>query len=304
MLKEYLLETAAAEAAWSGAMPGAEICRFALTGSGAETLALPVRGKPLHFEALFCLGGRLAAEPDGACRITVTAGGVFLLSDVSQLRSLAVSGDLRGILICVDARRARESLQALCTALGLSLDTAVVGRKMRACRGCAALADTPWTAALFEDLARLPAAGSGSYCLFKSVELLYLFCTSDPTDCGEVRPDAYPSHAVAQVRACLEAHLDQRLTIEELCRRFSLSPTSLKTTFRRMYGQPLHRWLIQKRMQRARELMRTSDLPILRIAQDVGYSSVSQFSAAFKQHCGMTPGQYKKMSETGDPRLF
>ena len=307
MLKEYLLEKRLGQAAWSGSMPGVQVCRFALPGmSGEKMHTVPLRGLPLHFEAFFCLGGRLTAEISDRGTSSVDARGVFLLSDISGLRALQISGDLRGILVAVDAGAARESLSSLCAAMGLKLDTGVVRQKMEARRGCAALADIPWTQALFEELGRLSAEDGGRYCVFKSVELLYLFCASDPavqTGTG-LPPAAYRSHTISQVRAYLEAHLEEKLTIDELCRRFSLSPTSLKAGFRRMYGQSIHRWLTMRRMKRSRELIRASDLSILEIAQAVGYSSVGQFTAVFKKHCGMTPGRYRKMSDAGDPRLF
>jgi len=45
-------------------------------------------------------------------------------------------------------------------------------------------------------------------------------------------------------------------------------------------------------------------MPIQQIAQAVGYEGMSQFNAAFKREYGMTPGQYRKMSETATPRPF
>lgn len=307
MLKEYLLEEKPKQAIWNSSMPGVQVCCFALANtSDKEMMSLPLQGEPMHFETFFCLGGHLIAEPMKACPIVVHAKGVFLLSAISQLRSLKISKNLHGILIAVDAITARDSLFSICSTMGLTLDTAVVRQKMEARHGCAVLANDSWTKALFDELGRLSTERGGKYCVFKAVELLYLLCASDPVITGstELHPDAYRSYTISRVRAYLETHLEERQTIEDLCRQFFLSPTSLKAGFRRMYGQPIHRWLTQQRMECACKLMRSSDLPILKIAQAVGYDSTSQFSAAFKQHCGMTPGQYKKMSDTDDLRLF
>lgn len=48
----------------------------------------------------------------------------------------------------------------------------------------------------------------------------------------------------------------------------------------------------------AAELISDTKLPIYKIAQKVGYESMSQFSSAFKRQYGVTPGEYKKMSKT------
>ena len=63
-------------------------------------------------------------------------------------------------------------------------------------------------------------------------------------------------------------------------------------------------FLVQQRLRRAQELICTTRMPIQQIAQAVGYEGMSQFNAAFKREYGMTPGQYRKMSETATPRRF
>ena len=61
-----------------------------------------------------------------------------------------------------------------------------------------------------------------------------------------------------------------------------------------MYGQSIHAWLRDRRLERAAELLRASRLSVLGVAQAVGYGSASQFSAAFRQRYGTAPGQYRK----------
>ena len=92
----------------------------------------------------------------------------------------------------------------------------------------------------------------------------------------------------------MEAHLDEPLTISALSRRACLSATIFKAGFRRLYGLPVHAWLRQRRMERAAELLRDSSLSVLGVAQSVGYSSASQFTAAFRRQYGVTPAQYRK----------
>ncbi len=63
MLKEYLLYANTHSASWSSSMPGVQSCRFQVCLTAAETLQeIPVQGEPLHFEAFFCLSGRLVVE--------------------------------------------------------------------------------------------------------------------------------------------------------------------------------------------------------------------------------------------------
>ena len=50
-------------------------------------------------------------------------------------------------------------------------------------------------------------------------------------------------------------------------------------------------------MERAAQLLRGSSLTVLEVAQSVGYSSGSQFSTAFRERYGTSPGKFRKMSK-------
>ena len=104
----------------------------------------------------------------------------------------------------------------------------------------------------------------------------------------------YSAHPFRNNRRGMEEHLDEPLTIPTLSRRACLSATTFKEEFRRLYGLPVHTWLRQRRMERAAELLHTPGLSLETVAQAVGYSSVSQFAAAFRRHYGVTPGRYRK----------
>ena len=298
MLKEYLLSHGSGMGRWSHGMAGVQICRFSLPEPVQEPVRpIPVCGTPLQFEVFFCLTGRLAVRPLQGASYTVEAPGIFLLSDSSAFRSCQYSGKLGGVLIAIDAKAAKESLVTVCSTLGMRLDTRIVKEKMSASNGCVVLFGTPWTQALFETMQYLPEDAQEQYCVFKSVEILYLLCSETPVPNGSSIGLDYPVFPVmSEVKAYIQAHLNEKLTIEVLCRLFSVSSTFLKESFRRTYGTPIHSFLIQQRLQCARKLIRTTGMPIQKIAQSVGYESASQFNAAFKHHFGITPGQYRKMS--------
>ena len=289
MLAEFLTD----RGGWAQVMPGARACLFSLE---AGPVSLPLRLEPLHFEALFCLAGSMTlAWRDGS---TLTAGArqVLLLTDLSSLTATRVDAPLKGVLVSVDARGARESLNTICTLLGgLTLDTGQVRRWMAGRGGCAVEGPTHWSRAAFADLDRLPSGEQVRWCVWKSVELLYLLSAPE-----KVETDTAPAlerevaRALADTRRYMEEHLDEPLTISALSRRACLSATIFKAGFRRLYGLPVHAWLRQRRMERAAELLRSSSLSVLGVAQSVGYGSASQFTAAFRRQYGVTPAQYRK----------
>ena len=273
---------------WEQVMPGAGACLFSLREG---PVSLPLRLEPLHFEALFCQAGAVTLTRRDGSALTAGPGQVLLLTDVSSITGASAEVPLSGVLVAVDARNAKESLQTICHLLGgLTLDTNRVRQWMASRGGCAVEGPTPWSRAAFAQLERLPQKERARWCVWKSVELLYLLCAPQ-------EPVAGQAGNLEEVARYMEEHLDEPLSIPQLSRRAFLSPTAFKAAFRQRYGLAVHAWLRQRRMERAAQLLRGSSLTVLEVAQSVGYSSGSQFSTAFRQRYGTSPGKFRKMSK-------
>ena len=291
MLAEFLAD----RGGWTQVMPGARACLFSLEEG---PFPLPLRLEPLHFEALFCLAGAVTLTRRDGSILTAGTRQVLLLTDLSDVAGASADAPLEGILIAVDARGARESLQTICNLLGgLTLDTGLVRRWMASRGGCAVEGPTDWSRAAFANLDCLPQSERARWCVWKSVELLYLLCNPKGQEDSAPALERETVRRLAEICRYMEEHLDESLTISALSRRACLSTTIFKEGFRRLYGLPVHTWLRQRRMERAAELLRDSSLSVLGVAQSVGYGSASQFSAAFRRQYGMTPAMYRKMSE-------
>lgn len=307
MLEEYLLGETPGYTHWNSNMSGVNVCQFDLSDSAsAKLVSLPVTKSPSHFEALFCQGGYLLAELSNNHKLSAEAQAIFLLSDPSELRSFKISGNLRGILVTIDEREAKKDVSSIFTTIGVQINPTMIKERMETQLGCAVLSNSPWSIAVFEYLACLPEHAQGQYSVLKTIEMLYLLCKKET----EKKPTpnlylgSYVGRSIAEAHNYMETHLSEKLTISVLSRKFSISPTSLKSGFRTMYGQPIHRWLMAQRMKRASDLIHSTNMTIQQIAQEVGYDGVSQFNTVFKQHYGQTPGQAKKMSKTGVFRPF
>lgn len=291
MLAEFLAD----RGSWTQVMPGARACLFSLEEG---PFPLPLRLEPLHFEALFCLAGAVTLTRRDGSILTAGTRQVLLLTDLSDVAGASADAPLEGILIAVDARGARESLKTICNLLGgLTLDTGLVRRWMASRGGCAVEGPTDWSRAAFANLDCLPQSERARWCVWKSVELLYLLCNPKGQEDSAPALERETVRRLAEICRYMEEHLDESLTISALSRRACLSTTTFKEGFRRLYGLPVHTWLRQRRMERAAELLRDSSLSVLGVAQSVGYGSASQFSAAFRRQYGMTPAMYRKMSE-------
>ena len=99
---------------------------------------------------------------------------------------------------------------------------------------------------------------------------------------------------IQKVHAHLAAHLDERITIEELSRRFLLNSTTLKNGFKEMYGTSIAAHIKEHRLEKAAQLLRETDASVAEIAKMVGYSNQSKFSSAFSERFHHLPLEYRK----------
>ena len=66
----------------------------------------------------------------------------------------------------------------------------------------------------------------------------------------------------------------------------------LGRVFVRAVGVSPHRYVVQRRIERAKRLLRESELPVATIAVQTGFASQSHLATVLKRMVGMTPGQY------------
>jgi AraC family transcriptional regulator len=89
----------------------------------------------------------------------------------------------------------------------------------------------------------------------------------------------------------IHAHLDGDLSMAQIAASVSTSPTYFASLFKQATGISLHQYVIKQRVERAKLLLETTDLPISNIAAQVGFASSSHLTYHCKRHTGMTPGQ-------------
>lgn len=94
----------------------------------------------------------------------------------------------------------------------------------------------------------------------------------------------------------IDAHLDRDLSLTKLARVVGLSGSHLKTLFRRSFGLPVHAYVVQRRVERARELLRESDLSITQVALEAGFSHPSHMARRMRLAIGLTPAQIRRGS--------
>jgi AraC family transcriptional regulator len=89
----------------------------------------------------------------------------------------------------------------------------------------------------------------------------------------------------------IHAHLGCDLTLMRIAASINISPSHFASLFKQATGDSLHQYVIKQRVERAKLLLTTTDLPIASIAFQVGFSSQSHLNQHCKRLTGMTPKQ-------------
>jgi AraC family transcriptional regulator len=90
----------------------------------------------------------------------------------------------------------------------------------------------------------------------------------------------------------IEAHLDDRLTLADLSGVACLSPFHFSRSFKQAVGMGPQRYVMHRRVERAKALIRRTDHPLALIAQEVGFADQSHLTSVFRREIGVTPGNF------------
>jgi len=90
----------------------------------------------------------------------------------------------------------------------------------------------------------------------------------------------------------LETHHDEEITLEQLAEMLYVTPTYLSKTFKAATGVGPINYLIQIRLNHAKELLKNDSLSVKEVAKTVGYEDAYHFSKLFKKYYGKSPSQF------------
>lgn len=95
-------------------------------------------------------------------------------------------------------------------------------------------------------------------------------------------------------RDYIDAAFHNDISINEISAVAMLSPSHLLRSFKMIFHLSPHQYIIFKRMELAKKLLTETQLPVSDIMLNIGYSSLSNFSWAFRQHYGLAPTDFRK----------
>src|SRR5919198_207098 len=99
----------------------------------------------------------------------------------------------------------------------------------------------------------------------------------------------------------MDSRYAEDVDVRTLARAAHASPAHFNRSFKRAFGETPHKYLQRRRVERAMELLRETDLMVTAISLEVGFQSLGSFSAAFKELVGESPIDYARRWRAGRP---
>jgi AraC-like DNA-binding protein len=100
---------------------------------------------------------------------------------------------------------------------------------------------------------------------------------------------------VRRIITHVDANLDAALRVEDLARLTRLSLSHFCRAFRSSFGCSPHRFITHCRLERAKELMLRTDVPLLQIAIECGFADQPHFSRVFLRFVGISPARWRRV---------
>ena len=242
-----------------------------------------------------CHAGRCEVELSQGTYVYMSPGTLNVSASPPKSSYCYPGGHYEGIELCLNLRRLKRHMPEALTDYGYTFGTlqryAEEGNRMASLTNAGLQEE--------EKLFCMLREGGASVCELRFAALS-LICHLIGGDAKKI--DYGISITKGQRRIVTEAEqimtddLRKRYTIEELSSHFGISASAFKKYFSAVYGKPVSQYMREKRMEKAKELLVTTDESIGEIALASGYEHQGKFGSVFKDCSGVSPLEYRRLN--------
>lgn len=132
------------------------------------------------------------------------------------------------------------------------------------------------------------------YCQGKARELLALVLDHLARAGRAVNAAALPAdwvQGLLRAREAIDADIANAPSLAQLARLVGLNEFKLKTGFKRLFGLPVHAYIIDQRLETARRLLQRGGITVTEAAHQVGYAELGRFAVTFRKRFGVPPSE-------------
>ncbi len=126
---------------------------------------------------------------------------------------------------------------------------------------------------------------------FHAILMQALYLSLQNMDIQSTDQTSFQQQIAGQVKYHIDNHFTSDISVEDLARMFHYSPCHLNLLFRRQTGIPIHRYLLEKRLEKAELLLKTTNMEVKQAAYAVGFKDPLYFSRIFRRYRAIPPSK-------------
>lgn len=128
----------------------------------------------------------------------------------------------------------------------------------------------------------------------EKITMLLTLLMEDSWKPAQDAPARESRRSLTDVKEYLDAHLQEKITLDELAGRFYIDKYYLAKRFKQQFGVSVMQYVMHQRITTAKRLLRFSDMPIEKIGQECGMEDANYFARAFRKVEGCSPTEYRR----------
>ena len=102
-----------------------------------------------------------------------------------------------------------------------------------------------------------------------------------------------PNRKLQQAISYINEHLTENLSLKDISTEVGMSPFYFTNLFKQSTGMTAYQYVIYRRIERAKQLLRNQELSIAEVSEQAGFESQSHFGNVFRKHTSKTPKMYR-----------
>ena len=118
-----------------------------------------------------------------------------------------------------------------------------------------------------------------------------------------IRQDPELLRRLLRAKDRMDGAADEAWPVKRLARVSGVSAAHFARSFKEAFGVPPHRYLLTRRLERAKALLRDTDLPIIEIAFQTGWNSLGTFGRVFRDVTGQSPTEMRAREQAAPQAL-
>lgn len=130
----------------------------------------------------------------------------------------------------------------------------------------------------------------------KTIEFLDVFFRENSNEKNLNNKRVWEQEIVLKGEEIISKNIGKQLSVNKIANVLNISSYKLQEAFKNITGNTVYEYIKKSKLQRAKDLLKTTDMSVLEIANEIGYENPSKFSSQFKKYNNICPLKYRKLN--------